>query len=493
MRFWLATLCSLATAASFAQHPITITFVHTNDLHAHIEPTQIRDANYGGYARHMTLFKQIRRTAPNPIFLNAGDVFQGTLYFNIYEGLADVTIMNLLGYDAMTLGNHEFDKGPGPLIEFGKRANFPLLAANLDTSKEPALGRLVKPSTVLNVHGQKVGIVGVITPDTPSISSPGNTVAFTETLRAAQREVDNLTAQGINKIVVMSHIGFDEDVRLARQLRRVDLVIGGHSHTPLGTPALPGWRQSNGSYPTVERDAEGKPIYIVQAWEWGKVVGEIQLDFDAKGRVIKVRKATPIVIDKTIREDMGVASFIAALRKPIDAIANEVVGEITEPLEDRTLVGHFVADSYLMSGARSGAVAAFMNPGGVRANLVAGPITYGEAVSVCPFRNTIVVADLTGTQLVTMLEQKIGLIPSTGSSYKITGNKVSEVVIAGAPLEMAKVYKVAVNNFMAGGGDGLEVLKGVPKIDTGFVDIDVWVEFLKKNRPLVRPQNRIRN
>ena len=285
----LATLL-LAPFAS-ADRPITITFLHTNDLHAHVQPTLIRGKSYGGYARLATLVKRTREREKNVLLLNAGDTFQGTLYFNTYEGLADAAILSSIGIDAGSLGNHEFDRGPATLGAYIDAIGWPLVDANLDVSKEPALRGKIAPSVVLKVGGERVGIVGADTPDAPNISSPGPNIVFNDVVPTVQAAVDDLTKRGVNKIVVVTHIGYGEDQAMVARLHDVDLVVGGHSHTPLGTPALPGWTASQGPYPTVVKDARGVAVPVVQAYEWGKVLGEIQIEFDGKGRVKRVKEA----------------------------------------------------------------------------------------------------------------------------------------------------------------------------------------------------------
>ena len=474
-----------ASTLSFAQKPLTVTIIHTNDLHAHVEPTPIRGKTYGGYARIATLVKQIRAKEKNTLFLCAGDVFQGTLYFNEYEGLADVNILNRMGLQAACLGNHEFDRGIPTLVQYIKHANYPVLAANIDTTPDPSFGAVLKPYTIIEVAGQKVGIVGLVTKDTPNITMIGDRFKFEAHLSAAQRYVDQLTAQGVNKIIVLSHIGYEEDQELARGLHNVDIIVGGHSHTPLGTPEVPGWRASQGAYPTITKDADGHPVYIVQAFEWGKVLGEIKFDFDAKGQVTRVVSGAPIPVTADVPEDPEIAGLVDAFRKPITAIGSQQIGVSNVAMTDHTQVGYIISDSYLDVTSKLGVVAAFMNPGGVRSNLEAGKITYGAANTICPFRNTITIAELTGAEIVSMLNDSHGsLIPSIGTSFH-AGESVSDVVIGGQPLDPTKTYKIAVNNFMAGGGDGLTTLKNcTKKTDTGLIDIDAFVDFIKKTSPI---------
>lgn len=468
-----------------AQRPLTITILHSNDLHAHIDPTPIKGKTYGGYARHATLIKQTKAKERNVLVLNAGDVFQGTSFFNTYDGLADAVILNELGYQAQTLGNHEFDKGVGALIQYAKRVNFPLLACNIDFKKETELANWVKPYSIINVDRQKIGIIGLITDTTPNITTLGDTLGFLNHVTATQAAVDDLTKQGVNKIIVMSHIGYDDDKMLASQVKGVDLIIGGHSHTPLGTPAIDGWRPSLGSYPTIVKDKEGNKTPIVQAWEWGKVMGKVKIRFDRNGKLEKIEEATPIVVDHSIPDDPKIAGLIDAFRKPIEAMDGLQIGTASAAMTDRTRVGYVVADSYLDATKGLGADAALMNPGGVRANLEAGKITYGQANSICPFRNTLVIAELTGAELTQLLNDSKGnLIPSANFGWTLAGGRVRDITLNGSPVEAGKSYKITVNNFMAGGGDSLAILKSVKKLDTGLIDIDAFVDYIKKTSPI---------
>ncbi len=482
MRFLSALSAIILAGACVAQKPLTLTILHSNDIHAHEEPTAIKGKTYGGLARITTIIKQTRAKEKNVILLNAGDCFQGTLYFNIYGGLSEAAILSRMGYDASCLGNHEFDKGIPNLVEYCKHVNFPMLASNIDMSREPELAKVIKPYTVLTVDGMKIGVVGLITDTTGNITLGADTLTFQEHLKPCQKAVDELTAQGVNKIIVLSHIGYEEDQQLARKLHNVDLIVGGHSHTPLGTPALDGWRAPGGPYPTIVKDADGVEVPIVQAWEWGKVFGDIKVQFDAKGKLTKVIEAKPIVVDASIPEDPEIAKLVDAFRIPVTAMGGAVLGTSSEAFTDKVKVGYFVADSYLMATKKLGVDFALMNPGGVRSNLEAGKITFNAANSVCPFRNSLVICELTGAQVIQVINDSKGsLIPSKGTSFN---RDATNVVINGQPLDPAKTYKVVVNNFMAGGGDNLATLKEAKKLDTGLSDIDAFVDFIKANSPL---------
>lgn len=506
MRRTVALLLVLAPSALFAAD-FTVTILHTNDIHARVEPNKIKQSTYGGYPRNTTLIKGFMKTDPNPILLSAGDVFQGTLYFNVYEGLADLAFMNRLGYTAMALGNHEFDKGPKAIGTFARLATFPLLAANLDVSSEPELKDWVKPSIVTTVGGEKIGIVGVITPDLPSISSPGPNVKMLDTFKSLQSEVDRLGSEGIDKIILLSHSGYDLEQEFAAKIKGIDVVVGGHSHTMLGNVGVPDLPKGLGPYPTVVKNADGNTSLVVQAWQWGQVLGRLQVTFDEKGAVKDWSKTPPVVVGPDVKDDPEAATMLSAFQRPVAAVANEVIGATETGLgldgsarTGENTMANAICDAQLAKTKSMGATICFMNAGGVRASLEPGEITYGEAVTVQPFNNTLVLLDLTGDEIRKTLEFGSGgaadgsgglIHVSANSSYTVDaskpqGQRVVKITIDGEPLDPKKTYKVVLNSFLAGGGDGHEVLKNAPgaRVDTGFLDIEAFTDYIKAHNPL---------
>lgn len=509
---WKRTFCTLAWATAvtlaLAQN-YTLTILHTNDLHSHGDAVKVSGKSVGGYARQASAILQARETSKNPILLNAGDTFQGTMYFNVYEGLSDLSFMNLMGYDAMCAGNHEFDRGPQVFANFIKLARFPVLAANLDCTKEPALDGLIPESTVLEVAGEKIGIVGAITPDLPNISSPGDNIKMLDYVRSVQKAVDALTAQKIDKVILLCHTGYTEDLEFAKKLRNIDVVVGGHSHTLCGKVEIPNATLPDNPYPTVTNDAAGKPVLIVQAWEWGKVLGKIVVDFDDKGVVVS-HSGGPVLIDETWPENPHVKALMEAFNKPLAAARAKVVAKLETDLSQRwssesgdSLMGNVIADSAYEATIPQGSVAAFWNVGGVRSGLTAGTVTYGQLIEVCPFGNTLVVLELTGQELIDAIEHGVSesgmLIPSANCTYTFNpaaekGKRVVQVKIKGQPVDPKATYKVTVNNFVANGGDSHTVLKNAKgaRLDTGFVDLDALIAFFERHNPVsASKENRI--
>jgi 5'-nucleotidase/UDP-sugar diphosphatase len=483
-----------ALVLSVVAAPFTLTVLHTNDMHAHFEPTRVSGKLLGGYARQATLIKRFRVSDPNVVLLNGGDTFQGTIFFNTYQGIADLAFMNAIGYDAMAVGNHEFDKGPEGLAAFANGAAFPILAANLDVTNEPLLSKRINLSATVRVGSETIGVVGAVTEELPTISFIGDNVKLRPLVASVQAAIDAFTAHGINKIVLVAHVGYREEQELAKSLRGVDVVVGGHSHTLLGSTGVEGL-PTGPDYPTVVKNRDGDTALVVQAWHWGLVLGRLQVTFDDAGKVATWTGA-PVAVTDDIPEDPTIASMVRAFLIPIAAVKDKVIGSTAKEIargDDQTMA-NLIADAQLEATKRFGSVAAFINAGGVRSGIDEGEITYGEALSVQPFGNTLVVMDVKGSELAAALARGGGgtLHPSSGTTYTQGGK---DIVIAGQPFDPNKTYRITVNNFTAGGGDNHLELKGAQgaRTDTGIVDVDALIECISKRSPLdLKPELRIR-
>ena len=302
----LALVVCLLAAAGLEAAPagtVDLTILHVNDTHSMLEPSPVRltvdlgaglsratvYVNLGGFPAVMTALARLRsETHGATLFLHAGDFFQGSLYFTEYHGAADVDFWNAMGLDAATLGNHEFDKGPSLLqTALLDKARFPLTSANVDVSQEPAITskERLAPYVIREVDGQRVGIIGITTPATPYISSPGRNVAFRDPARSVNAAVDALRAQGVTEIIALTHLGLSADRELASRIHHVAVIVGGHSHTLLGSYPSIGLRGID-SYPVVTTDADGQTVLVVQAWQWAYQIGRIRVSLDPDGRVV---------------------------------------------------------------------------------------------------------------------------------------------------------------------------------------------------------------
>jgi 5'-nucleotidase len=289
-----------AAPAAVEEQPFVLTILHVGDTHSKMEPTQARltldidgslkgkgvYVELGGFPNLMSAVETLRKLSPNSLFLHSGDMFQGTLYFTQYLGAADTDFWNLMKLDVATLGNHEFDKGPAVLLNnLLKRASFAIVSANVDLRAEPRLqGVKLLPYTVRKLGGEEVGIIGLTTVETPYISSPGKNLIFTDAVISVQKAASELAARGVDKIILLSHQGYSEDLALAPLLSGIDVIVGGHSHTLLGDFSKIGLA-SAGPYPTEARGQDGGKVLVVAANEWGKILGDLQVTFDPKGAI----------------------------------------------------------------------------------------------------------------------------------------------------------------------------------------------------------------
>jgi 5'-nucleotidase/UDP-sugar diphosphatase len=493
-----------------AQGGFTLTLAHTNDTHAHLEPMELtlsgKKVRVGGVAQRVAFFDRLRAGRRNLLILDAGDVFQGTLYFNQYRGLADRYFMHRMLYRVMTLGNHEFNLGPGHLAEFLKGAKFKVVSANVDISREPRLQGLLAPYAVLQVGGEKVGLVGLTTPDTREISNPGPTVAFLDPYESAQKAVYELLARGVNKIVVLSHLGYGEDLKLARRLVGAQVIVGGHSHTLLGSFPHPELRPA-GPYPTVVKNPEGKDVLVVQAWEWGKVVGLLEVTFAPTGELLAYKGEALLMTPEVSPEDFFAKEALLAYAQPVMALMGQVIAEAKVDLVgERAIVrkresnlGNLIADGMVWKTKGAGVQIALQNGGGIRASIPKGPITVGKVYEVLPFGNTLVVMDLKGKEILAALENGVSQWEQTAGRFlqvaglryafdlaRPAGSRVVRVEVKTekgfAPLDLEATYRVVVNSFIANGGDGFTVLKEAQgyRVDTGFSDAESFMDYLKE-------------
>jgi 5'-nucleotidase len=494
--------------------------LHTNDHHARIEPVVEAAAtpprNHGGVARRKTLIDRIRTEAAgqNLLLLDAGDVFQGTLYYNQFKGDADVEFYNLLQYDAMAIGNHEFDDGQQVLANFIDKANFPVLSANITVVDSSPLKGKIEPRIVKTLGGEKIGIFGLTTEETPTISSPGQGVTFDPIVAAAQAQVDALKAEGVNKIIALTHVGFGVDQQLAAAVSGIDLIIGGHSHTPLG----PQPNSNNRAYPTIVNAPDGNQVVVITDWEWGRWLGDITVGFDAQG-VVTQATGTPIEVLATATDATppGIApnpelqNIIDTKYKPqLDAIRNTPVGETRVALTNsdarirETLLGNLITDAMLDKTKTDNAQIVITNGGGIRANIDPGPVNYGQVLEVLPFGNTLARVDLTGAQLKEAIEHGVSRVGAPSGSGRFPqvaglrfsytpslppGSRVTKLEIKSgetfAPLDPAKTYRVITNNFMLNGGDGYVIFaQGTNQLDLGFVMADVVADYIKAKSPI---------
>lgn len=298
---------SAADAAPRRQAPALLRIVHTNDHHGHLDPVLVDGALQGGMARRSTVVAELRadsaaRQEPM-LLLDAGDTFQGTAFVERYQGMADLELYNALGYDAVTVGNHEFDHGDAFLANIAAGASFPLLSANIRIAATSPLAGKVVPWTIVERDGLRVGIFGLTTPETAWLSTPGPGVSFDDPKAAAERAVAELQIRGVNVIVALVHLGMSEEVKLLQAVPGIDVMLGGHSHTLL----------PDGDYPRLLTRADGSLAVYATAYQYGQVVGDLEVQLDAQGHVVG-GGGREIVVDASIAPDPAVQARVDELR-----------------------------------------------------------------------------------------------------------------------------------------------------------------------------------
>lgn len=482
--------------------PFELTILHTNDVHAHYVAPSGGPA--GGAARLATLLERERASARNALLLDAGDQFQGTLTFTVGGPIVVAEVLNALDYDAMAIGNHEFDLGPAGLAQFIAAADFPVLSANIDATDEPSLAGKLRPFDVFLVGGELVGVLGLTTEATSTASSPGKNVAFEPVARRARSIVAMLERQGVNKIVALTHLGYSQDLALAASVAGIDVIVGGHSHTRLAPddPGLP--------YPTWVTSAAGDPVVVVTDGEWAQSLGRLDLVFDSQG-VVAEATGKPIPVDGSLPEDPRLVSLLAPtiartdqlVGEPLAEAAVDLDGERTHVRSAETNLGDLVADAMLAKAAPLGARVAVTNGGGIRASIPAGPVTMGRILEVLPFGNEITVVTLRGRDLTAALENGVSQVESGSGRFPQVaglrlvydplapvGSRVREVDLwdpqtsAYRALRPDETVVVATNDFLAGGGDGYATLAGAERYDTGWLLSDALAEHMRRVTPV---------
>jgi 5'-nucleotidase / UDP-sugar diphosphatase len=548
-RLTIAIGILVLAACGSSQQPqsLSLTITHINDTHSHLEPSDNEwetfvidgvntSVKVGGVTRLKTALDELRGSRENVLFLHAGDAVQGTLYFNVFQGDADFDFLNYLGVDAMTFGNHEFDKGAANAGRLVAKATFPVLSANIDVSGEPALAGKVEPFTIKRYGAERVGIIGVTTVDTKITSSPGDSVRFNDVTESVAGSVTRLKDLGVNKIIVLSHIGYDEDVKLAQSVAGIDVVVGGHSHTLLGDPAqfsplgITAVDETlKGPYPTAVKGPENETVLVVQGWCWTKALAALDVNFDDAGRVVSyqgqtrllaqnvfmqnrvllqpgsdvflnvVRKINATAIACVTDENAGAAARLLPYSQQLASFKNTVIATATENLTmgQNSGPGPLFGDAMIW---KTGARIAIEQRGGVKTNLAAGNITVGNVMGVLPYGGTIVLMNLTGQQIKDTLEDGCDYQISkgwdwfphvAGMTYSVVnsqavpkGQRVGSLRVKNgdgsfSDLDMAGTYPIVTNDFLAKGGDGFTTLKNASSTNTGNIDADVLGDYLR--------------
>ena len=484
----VAALALMTGSIAAADSQTTLTVLHVNDLHARLEPfAPATDAPVvGGMARIAAKAFAIRAEQPGKVLLlSAGDMIHGTNIANLFGGRSVIETMNLAGFDAMTLGNHEFNYGQEALLALGEQALFPFLGANITNAEGQPY---VKPYIIKEVNKLKVAILGLSAEETPVVTHPKNVagMTFADPIATAKELVKIQEIQEADLILALTHIGAELDRQLAAEVPEIDVIVGGHSHTQID-----------------KAEKIGETLYV-QAGEHGKYLGRLDLTV-TNGQVVSSNYLL-LPVDANATPVAGIQAVIDTYNASLKDMMNVVVGEAytnlygarEEVRTSETNLGNLVAD--IMRQA-VGADIAFENGGGIRASIAQGEVTVGDIFTVLPFDNTLVLIEVTGEQIMQALEVGVGKYPAqlggflqvSGMSFvfdpsKPEGQRVVSATVGGAALDRAKMYTLAVNDFMAAGGDGYVMFKGAKVLaHTGEMLRDVAVRYFQSVKG-VNPQ-----
>ncbi|KAG7209791.1 hypothetical protein KM043_011409 [Ampulex compressa] len=494
-----------------------LSLIHLNDFHARFQETGPTSGTchqkydcVGGIARVYTAVNRLKEERPNAVFLNAGDHFQGTLWYNVHRWNVTATFMNMLPHDAMTIGNHEFDNKIDGLVPFLKMIKAPVVLANIDDSEEPRIQGLYKNSTIIDRNGTKIGVIGIILSTT-------NTIANTEKLRfldeveTVNSEAQKLRSQGIDIIVVLSHAGLDIDRIMAARCPLVDVIVGGHSHSFLYSGPPPFIDHPVDEYPVVvTQEGTNRTVLIVQAAAYTKYLGNLTVWFDNEGEVIDW-DGNPILLDYSVEEDPGILQALQPWQVDVDNVALTKVAQTKVFLDHRcrkrecnfgNLVTDAMVDTYVEKAENrtywTYASVACINPGGLRSSIQKNPpdITYADVAIAQPFENTWDTIELNGTAIKQILQVE-GILVWSGLkvTYKIEGETrhVIDVKIRCRDCDIPKFedvvdekwYRIAVVSFLVTGGDGYTIFKTHSRNhEIGTLDIDHLVKYMKKMSPI---------
>ncbi|MDO6407251.1 bifunctional UDP-sugar hydrolase/5'-nucleotidase UshA [Pantoea phytobeneficialis] len=526
---WLALIILLLPVLAQAWQPdrsYRLTILHTNDQHGHFWPNA--QGEYG-LAAQKTLMDTQRYDAQSKgsgvLILSGGDVNTGVPESDLLDAEPDIRGMNLVGYDAMALGNHEFDKPLSVLQKQQKWAKFPFLSANIYAKSSGQ--RLFKPWAVFTRMGLKVAVIGLSTPDTLRIANPANmaTIEIRDPVTETEKAVAELRASvKPDVIILLTHMGhYDDgqhgsnapgDVELARSLPpgTVNLIVGGHSHDAVCM------EKENVSVKNYQPGQPCQPdrqngVWIVQAKEWGKFVGRGDFTFRNGELALDSYQLIPVNLKHKIKNADGSESWLtwqqeippnpammklltpfqkraeAKLDVPVGSSDGVFVGERDKVRFEQTNLGQLILRAQM---AATKADFAVMSGGGIRTSLPQGAISWRDVLQVQPFSNQVVSVTLTGNQLLTYLATVANIKTDAGGfaqfaniSLVADGSDVSEVKINGEPLQKDTTYRMATNSFNATGGDGY------PRIDnlagytnTGLRDADVLRGWVSQHSPL---------
>ena len=502
LKLIFASLTFLIAGTAQAKEWQHLIILHTNDIHGHLPQEEAWWINpnfpppIGNAAAVATIIKEERQRAEQNgwgfLLVEGGDIFQGTPLGEFTKGQAVIDFMNLMGYDAMTVGNHDYDKGQEVLLDLIAGAGFPVLGANVVDSSSGRTVDYLRPYVILERGGLRIGLFGLLTHYMRGMSTPEHVrgLDFAKESATAKQMVDSLKAQDVDLIIGLLHTGFRHDKAIAYTVAGIDVIIGSHSHTGLRT---------------AYEDPRHHTI-IVQTFGHLTTIGKLDLmiDPDTK-RIVGYNSELKELFTEAVPQDTMVDRIVsesaARAEKGFDESLGEALVDIKRGGGDKeSSIGNFVCDAMMDA---TGADIAFQNSAGIKADIMKGEITYRNIYKVDAFGNYLVTMDMTGSQVIRVCETsvlgyhaifQVGGLQMTYDTKKPVWKRVVGVAVNGQPIDTAKVYKVVTNNFLGAGGGNYKIFQeGGNRSDTYIQLRQAMVDYVKKRSPIeARIEGRIR-
>jgi len=476
----LLVLAAQVSACSLVRRePVRLTVLATSDFHGALE-SRYKDPDsgrgLGGAAELAAVVARERARNPDgTVLVDAGDTIQGTALSNLTHGATSIDFFNFLAPDASVIGNHEFDWGVETLRQRIEEAHFPFLLANVETRATGERPAWAHPYRIVERRGVRIAIIGVVTETLANETLPQNVTAyrFTDPVAEARELVGELVPSRADLAVVVCHCGLSEgDIfgtevkELAAALPRVAVIVAGHTH---------------------ERHAERiSGVPVVQAGASGRYVGRVDLLFDPRGRVVRSTEieVLPVYAD-SLPPDPEVERRVEGYHEEVETVLAEEIGraavDLDQEPDEECRLGDLLTD---VIRERFGVDMAFQNALGVRAPIAAGTVRFSDVYQALPFDNTVVLMELTGAQIERMLSEADAanrVLFVSGLRYAIDPSRpAGERVTVVTEIQQERTYKVAVNNYMAQGGENLSVLEAIHGTDTGVVLRDVLADYFRE-------------
>ena len=540
-------------ASSSKGKGLEINIIHVNDHHSHLEEEKMdlvldgkkTTVHIGGFPRINQRIQELMKTGKNNLVLHAGDALSGTLYYTLFKGKADAALMNAGKFDLFTLGNHEFDDGNKVLKSFLDELKIPVVSANVVPDKGSILEGKWVPYIIKKIGGQDVALVGLdVVGKTVRSSSPGPDIKFLDEVETAKKVVEELQAKGINKIIFISHAGYEKNLEIAEKVSGIDVIITGDTHYLLGESFKEYGLKPIAEYPKKIMSPAGEPVYVAEAWSYSYLVGNLKAKFDDKGVITELIPNPTIIIGddlferknekgetyklegkekqdvikyvnsrkdiKFVKEEPNSKKVLERYKAEKNELGKKMIGKIKDEIPGGS--ANRIPNDKMGTGQIDLVI---LNSGGIRMNLEPGDFSYDNAYTLLPFTsNTIYILKMSGAEIKQVIEDALDFALSGGSSgafpygagvrFEATkagklGTRVKKIEVFDAkakkwvPMDMKKMYEVGTNSYVAKGKDGYTTFGKVnserPGVDTHLGVETAFIEYLKEKGEIVKPDS----